>query len=129
MKYMVLISSLLRSFHAGCSESTGDSEERRWRIFCTLKKPDEVYGAYQQLATFIPRRLLRKCRRRRRLTMAYILASRKPDVSSALSAACYVHSTQAAQKVPETKKVDEGVHSVRRGNLMKYTVLYQQPLR
>ena len=62
--------------------------------------------------------------------MAYILASRKPDeVSSALSAACYVHSTQAAQKVPETKKVDDGVHSVRRGNLMKYTVLYQQPLR
>ena len=28
---------------------------------------------YQQLAKFIPRRLLRKCRRRRRLTMAYIL--------------------------------------------------------
>ena len=26
-------------------------------------------------------------------------------------AACYVHSTQAAQKVPETKKVDDGVHS------------------
>ena len=25
-------------------------------------------------------------------------------------AACYVHSTQAAQKVPETKKVDDGVH-------------------
>ena len=43
---------------------------------------------YQQLAKFIPRRLLRKCRRRR--------------------------------------KVDDGVHSVRRGNLMKYTVLYQQ---
>ena len=35
------------------------------------------------------------------------------------------HSTQAAQKVPVTKKVDEGVHSVRRGNLM-YPVLYQQ---
>ncbi|WP_419086692.1 hypothetical protein, partial [Phascolarctobacterium succinatutens] len=34
--------------------------------------------------------------------------------------------TQAAQKVPETKKVDDGVHSVRRGHLMKYTVLYQQ---
>ena len=85
---------------------------------------------YQQLATFIPRRLLRKYRRRRRLTMAYILASRKPDeVYGALSAACYVHSTQAAQKVPETKKVDDGVHSVRRGNLMKYTVLYQQPVR
>ena len=62
--------------------------------------------------------------------MAYILASRKlDDVSSALSAACYVHSMQAAQKVPETKKVDDGVHSVRRGNLMKYTVLYQQPVR
>ena len=90
MKHMVLISSLLRSFHAGCSESTRDEEGRRWRIFCTLKKP---------------------------------------DVSSALSAACYVHSTQAAQKVPETKKVDDGVHSVRRGNLMKYTVLYQQPVR
>ena len=112
MKYMVLISSLLRSFHAGCSESTRDEEGRRGRIFCTLKKPDvssalsatcyvhstqaaqkvpetkkvddgvqfctlrkpdEVYGAYQQLATFIPRRLLRKYRRRRRLTMAYIL--------------------------------------------------------
>ena len=28
---------------------------------------------YQQLATLIPRRLLRKYRRRRRLTMAYIL--------------------------------------------------------
>ncbi|WP_277259123.1 hypothetical protein, partial [Phascolarctobacterium succinatutens] len=28
---------------------------------------------YQQLAKFIPRSLLRKCRRRRRLTMAYIL--------------------------------------------------------
>ena len=38
-------------------------------------------------------------------------------------------TTQAAQKVPETKKVDDGVHSVRRGNLMKYTVLYQQPVR
>gem|GEM_PF-6896964 len=56
-------------------------------------------------------------------------ASRKLDVYDALSAACYVHSTQAAQKVPETKKVDDGVHSVRRGNLMKYTVLYQQPVR
>lgn len=33
------------------------------------------------------------------------------------------------RKVPETKKVDDGVHSVRRGNLMKYTVLYQQPVR
>ena len=55
--------------------------------------------------------------------------SKKPEVYSALSAACYIHSTQAAQKVPETKKVDDGVHSVRRGNLMKYTVLYQQPLR
>ncbi|WP_304230503.1 hypothetical protein [Phascolarctobacterium succinatutens] len=44
--------------------------------------------------------------------MAYILASRKPDeVYGALSAACYIHSTQAAQKVPETKKVDNGVHS------------------
>ena len=43
--------------------------------FCTLKKPNEVYGA--------------------------------------LSAACYVHSTQAAQKVPETKKDVDGVHSVR----------------
>ena len=59
--------------------------------------------------------------------MAYILASRKPDeVYGALSAACYVHSTQAAQKVPETKKVDDGVYSVRRDGLMKYTVLYQQ---
>ncbi len=46
---------------------------------------------YQQLAKFILRRLLRKCRRRRRLTMAYIL---------------YVEE-----------------------NLMKYTVLYQQPVR
>lgn len=46
---------------------------------------------YQQLATLIPRRLLRKYRRRRRLTMAYIL---------------YVEE-----------------------NLMKYTVLYQQPVR
>ena len=65
-----------------------------------------------------------------RSTIAYILASRKPDdVYGALSAACYVNSTQAAQKVPETKKVDDGVHSVRRGNLMKYTVLYQQPVR
>ena len=73
MKYMVLISSLLRSLHAGCSESTGASEGRRWRIFCTSRKPDEVYGA--------------------------------------LSAVCYIHSTQAAQKVPETKKVDNGVHS------------------
>ena len=90
MMYTVLFSSLLSSFHAGCSESTGDEEGRRWRIFCTLKKP---------------------------------------DVYSALSAACYVHSTQAAQKVPETKKVDDGVHSVRRGNLMMYTVLYQQPVR
>ena len=26
MMYTVLISSLLRSFHAGCSESTGDEE-------------------------------------------------------------------------------------------------------
>ena len=51
--------------------------------------------------------------------------SKKPEVYSALSAACYVHYTQAAQKVPETKKVNNGVHSVRRGNL-KYTVLYQQ---
>ena len=58
--------------------------------------------------------------------MAYILASRKPDeVYGALSAACYVHSTQAAQKVPVTKKVDDGVYSVCRRNL-KYTVLYQQ---
>ena len=39
----------------------------------------------------------------------------KDEVYGALSAACYVHSTQAAQKVPETKKVDDGVHSVRRG--------------
>ena len=52
------------------------------------RKLDEVYGAYQQLAMFIPRRLLRKYRRLRRLTMAYILASRKPDeVYGALSAA------------------------------------------
>ena len=43
------------------------------------RKLDEVYGAYQQLAMFIPRRLFRKYRRRRRLTMAYILASRNPD--------------------------------------------------
>ena len=58
--------------------------------------------------------------------MAYILASRKPDeVYGALSAACYIHSTQAAQKVPETKKVDDGVYSVCRRNL-KYTVLYQR---
>ena len=28
---------------------------------------------YQQLATFIPRRLLRKYRRQRRLTMVYIM--------------------------------------------------------
>ena len=62
--------------------------------------------------------------------MAYILASRKPDeVYGVLSAACYVHSTQAAQKVPETKKVDDGVHSVRRGNLMKYMVLISSLLR
>ena len=108
------ISSLLRSFHAGCSESTGDEEGWWRRTFCTSRKPDEVYGAYQQLAMFIPRRLLRKCRRRRRSTMVYILASRKLDeVYGALSAACYVHSTQAAQKVPETKKVDDGVYSVR----------------
>ena len=78
---------MLRSFHAGCSESTGDEEDRRWRIFCT---------------------------------------SRKPDVYGALSAACYVHSTQAAQKVPETKKVVDGVLLVRRDGLMMYTVLYQQ---
>ena len=38
--------------------------------------------------------------------------SKKPnEVYDALSAACYVNSTQAAQKVPETKKVDDGVHS------------------
>ena len=62
--------------------------------------------------------------------MVYILASRKLDeVYSALSAACYVHSTQAAQKVPETKKVVDGVLLVRRDGLMKYTVLYQQPVR
>ena len=35
-------------------------------------------------------------------------------------------TTQAAQKVPETKKIADGVYSVRRGNLMKYTVLYRQ---
>ncbi|WP_337407397.1 hypothetical protein, partial [Phascolarctobacterium succinatutens] len=33
---------------------------------------------------------------------------------------------QAAQKVPETKKVVDGVLLVRRGGLMIYTVLYQQ---
>ena len=114
MKYTVLISSLLRSFHAGCSESTGDEEGRRWCTFYTSRKLDEVYGAYQQLATFIPRRLLKKYRRRRRSTIAYSCTSRKPDeVYGALSAACYVHTTQAAQKVPETKKVDDGVHYVR----------------
>ena len=91
----------------------------------TKKVDDGVYSVrrrnlmkytmlYRQLATFIPRRLLRKYRRRRRLTMAYILASRNPDeVYGALSAACYVHSTQAAQKVPETKKVVDGVLLVR----------------
>ena len=92
MKYTVLYRQLANfSIHAGCSESAGDEEGRRWRTPCTSRRPDDVYGA--------------------------------------LSAACYVNSTQAAQKVPETKKVDDGVHSVRRGNLMKYTVLYQQPVR
>ena len=38
-------------------------------------------------------------------------------------------TTQAAQKVPETKKVVDGVLIVRRGGLMMYTVLYQQPVR
>ena len=62
--------------------------------------------------------------------MAYILASRKPDeVYGVLSAACYVNSTQAAQKVPETKKVNDGVHSIRRGNLMMYMVLISSLLR
>lgn len=32
-------------------------------------------------------------------------------------------------KVPETKKVVDGVLLVRRGGLMMYTVLYQQPVR
>lgn len=45
MKYMVLISSLLSSFHAGCSESAGDEEGRRWRTPCTSRRPDDVYGA------------------------------------------------------------------------------------
>ena len=38
-------------------------------------------------------------------------------------AACYVHSTQAAQKVPKTKKNVDSVYSVRRKNLVKYMVL------
>lgn len=64
-----------------------------------------------------------------RSVRTYCTSKKPEEVYSALSAACYVNSTQAAQKVPETKKVDDGVHSVRRGNLMKYTVLYQQPVR
>ena len=34
----------------------------------------------------------------------------------------------AEGKVPETKKVVDGVLLVRRGGLMMYTVLYQQPV-
>ena len=34
-----------------------------------------------------------------------------------------VHSTQAAQKVPETKKVVDGVLLVRRGGLTIYSAL------
>lgn len=46
---------------------------------------------YQQLAKFILRRLLRKCRRRRRLTMAYILYVEENDeVYGALSVASTV---------------------------------------
>ncbi len=128
-KYMVLISSLLRSFHAGCSESAGDEEGRLW---CTFLRQGNLMK-YTVLISSLLCSSHAGCSestgdeegRRWRI----FCTLKKPDVYSALSTACYVHSTQAAQKVPETKKVDEGVHSVRRGNLMKYTVLYQQPLR
>ena len=53
MKYMVLISSLLRSFHAGCSESTGDEEGRRWRTPCTSRRPDDVYDALSAASTVV----------------------------------------------------------------------------
>ena len=47
------ISSLLSSFHAGCSESAGDEEGRRWRTPCTSRRPDEVYGALSAASTVV----------------------------------------------------------------------------
>ena len=53
MMYTVLISSLLRSFHAGCSERAGDEEGRRWRTPCTSRRPDDVYGALSAASTVV----------------------------------------------------------------------------
>ena len=44
--YMLLYQQLANfSIYAGCSESAGDEEGRRWRTPSASRKPDEVYSA------------------------------------------------------------------------------------
>ena len=54
MIYTVLYQQLANfSIHAGCSESAGDEEGRRWRTPCTSRRPDEVYGALSAALTVV----------------------------------------------------------------------------